>query len=142
MIKKALSSAFDILFSEKTNVTKLFEKPFSNSDPSPGYIQRYCAGVRENGGQYTHAAVWFALALLKFGKAMSDEELIEMGLKIYESIDPSKNIAFHRFENYQREPYVLCGDVYDAKDFRGHGGWSWYTGAASWFVKLQEEAKK
>lgn len=136
VVRKALINAFYLLSDEKASVIRLFRKPFVNTEPSPGYIQRYVAGVRENGGQYTHAAVWFALALLEFGLEQNDEELIRLAKKCKELIDPRKNIEAKRFLVYQREPYVLCGDVYDASGFRGRGGWSWYTGAAGWYYRL------
>ncbi len=142
MVLSSLNAAFEILVDSKHRIIKLFDKPFVNTEPSPGYIQRYCAGVRENGGQYTHAAVWFAMAMLDFGKELKDDQLIKKARTLTEILDPTINVKRELFERYQREPYVLCGDIYAAKGFRGHGGWSWYTGAASWYLQLLEKWKE
>ncbi len=139
---RALNAAFDNLVDEKHRVIKLFTKPFENYNPSPGYIQRYCAGVRENGGQYTHAAVWFGMALLEFSIKTKDESMMEKAKTVKNLLDPTVYIDVDLFKRYRREPYVLCGDVYDAKGYRGHGGWSWYTGAAGWYLQLLDEWKK
>ncbi len=136
MIESALKSAQELLVNSTARTIRLFTKPFVSTEPSPGYIQRYCAGVRENGGQYTHAAVWFALSQIQFGKMIDSDELVQLGIKNAKLLDPSYNLSVERFEKYQREPYVLCGDIYDAPGFRGHGGWSWYTGAAGWYHRL------
>ena len=141
-VSVALKAAFDTLVDPNHSVIKLFRKPFVNFSPSTGYIQKYCAGVRENGGQYTHAAVWFGMALLKFAEKTNDYEFYRMAKKVKEMLDPMKNIHYDHFRYYQREPYVLCGDVYDANGFQGHGGWSWYTGAAGWFLNFIENLEK
>ncbi len=132
----ALRSAFDVLVDQDHRTVKLFYKPFENITPPVGYIQKYCAGVRENGGQYTHAAVWYGMALLEFSKKTNDPVFFQMAKEIKEFLDPMQNLSFDLFQNYQREPYVLCGDVYDAKGYQGHGGWSWYTGAAGWYLQF------
>ena len=139
IVRSALSSAFEILVDRQNGVVKLFEKPFVAHAPSVGYIQKYCAGVRENGGQYTHAAVWFGMALLNFAKKTGNMKFFCMAKEIKEILDPTKNIQTDRFDSYQREPYVLCGDVYHAKGYQGHGGWSWYTGAAGWYLQFLKE---
>ena len=141
-VKKALECAYDLLYDSNSSTTKLFTRPFVKTEPTPGYIQRYCAGARENGGQYTHAAVWFALALLKFGEKTNDKELIKKGLEIGKSLNPFQNLEFKKYKRYQREPYVLCGDIFSAPGIRGHGGWSWYTGAAGWYLRLKKEMEK
>lgn len=138
-VKEALMSAYENLVDEKNGTCSLFKKPFAETKPSPGYIQRYVAGVRENGGQYTHAAVWYALALLRFGKKSADADLVNMAKKLEKLISPFERLDYKKFCRYQREPYVLCGDVYSAKTMKGHGGWSWYTGAAGWYLRLREE---
>ncbi len=140
-VTSALEAAFEILSDEKHRTTALFRRPFSETEPTPGYIQRYAQGVRENGGQYTHAAVWFALALIRFGKITKNDKLIRYGIQVSERIDPFVNVSQEHFKRYQREPYVLCGDVYTAQGNRGHGGWSWYTGAAGWYLELMKELK-
>jgi cyclic beta-1,2-glucan synthetase len=136
MVISSIRSAYEILSDENSSTTALFTKPFSKSYPSPGYIQRYCKGVRENGGQYTHAAVWFSIAAMEFGEKISNDELIRIGESVAKRINPFQNLEFSKFARYRREPYVLCGDVYTADGKRGHGGWSWYTGAASWYDRL------
>ncbi len=141
-VKKSLLAAYEILFDPQSRTTKLFTKPFVNTDPSPGYIQRYCAGARENGGQYTHAAVWFALALLQYGRKTNDPDLIDKGKAIAKSLDPFINVDQKNYVKYQCEPYVLCGDIYTSDGLKGHGGWSWYTGSASWYLKLLDELEK
>jgi len=142
MIISALKSAFENLVDEKNHTCALFQKPFVNTDPTPGYIQRYVAGVRENGGQYTHAAVWFAMALLLYGKKQENSVLISMAKRVEKILSPFKRIKTGKYFRYRREPYVLCGDVYTAKSLKGHGGWSWYTGAAGWYLKLKKELEK
>ena len=140
-VQKALKNAFDILVKEKDQVVLLFTRPFTATEPSPGYIQRYTAGVRENGGQYTHAAVWYMIALLRFGRMTEDEELIRMAEKVERIINPTRYLDAKAWENYRREPYVLCGDVYDAPGAKGRGGWSWYTGAAGWYWQYLKEKR-
>ncbi len=142
MVTSALRAAREILSDDKCRTTALFSKPFVMTSPTPGYIQRYCAGVRENGGQYTHAAVWFALALLEFGMKSQNFKLVQAGKDVAKLLDPFANLRLEHFRRYQREPYVLCGDVYTADGMRGHGGWSWYTGAAGWYGRLLKELEK
>ena len=141
-IVSSLSNSYEILVDENNRTCALFQKPFVMTVPTPGYIQRYVAGVRENGGQYTHAAVWFAMALLFYGKKCANEELLEMAKKICKIISPFTRIKTEEYLRYRREPYVLCGDVYTAKTVKGRGGWSWYTGAAGWYLKLKKELQK
>jgi|GEM_PF-3070941 len=141
-VVSSLKAAYDILADKENRVIKLFTKPFVNLEPTPGYIQRYCGGLRENGGQYTHAAVWFAMALLKIGVFCNLPDLTNKAKELTDLLDPSLNNETELFKKYQREPYVLCGDIYDANGLRGHGGWSWYTGAASWYLRLLKEWQK
>lgn len=138
-VVSALLSAHENLFDKMNRVLALFKKPFRNTVPSPGYIQRYVAGVRENGGQYTHAAVWYALAALRYGKRYDRKDLLCIAREVKEALDPFQNILTENYKRYRREPYVLCGDVYTARDKVGQGGWSWYTGAAGWYLRLIDE---
>lgn len=140
-IRKALISAFEILVKKEERLVLLFKNPFVSTEPSPGYIQRYVAGVRENGGQYTHAAVWLMLALWRFGRKTKDDKLILMADQVENILDPTHNLQAKDWEKYRREPYVLCGDVYSAKGAKGQGGWSWYTGAAGWYWQYLQERK-
>lgn len=128
--KSALLHAFSELADRQNKLIKLFSPPFTSRTRRAGYVNDYPVGVRENGGQYTHAAVWFALALLKEGLTHEAAEATEMLL-------PSiKN------PRYEREPYAMCGDVYSMNGAEGKGGWSLYTGAAGWMLALADEWEK
>ncbi|MGL5085844.1 MAG: GH36-type glycosyl hydrolase domain-containing protein, partial [Clostridium sp.] len=108
----------------------LLAPPFNNSTLEPGYIKGYVPGVRENGGQYTHAAVWVILALTKL--SMGDK-----AWKYYNMINPINHSSTEReVRNYKIEPYVMAADVYIKEPHGGRGGWSWYTGASGWMYKV------
>ncbi|MDS0526686.1 glycosyl transferase [Clostridium sp. SHJSY1] len=108
----------------------LLTPPFEKSKLEPGYIKGYVAGVRENGGQYTHAAVWVILALTKLG-------LGDKALKYYNMINPINHANTELECNiYKAEPYVMAADVYIREPHGGRGGWSWYTGASGWMYKV------
>lgn len=124
----ALTSAFERLFRREDGVTLLFDPPFENAQPSPGYIESYGPGFRENGGQYTHAAVWLAMALLKTRRPREALELIE-------ALIPEDKPT----EIYKGEPYVLAADVYSNPGHMGQAGWTWYTGAAGWLWRVVTE---
>lgn len=131
--KKALQSACEALFDEKRGIVKLFAPAFSDSaDPDPGYVKDYPEGIRENGGQYTHAAVWLAMACLRAG-------LFDEGRKILEAISPIRRSQNGGYAKYMTEPYYLCGDVYSNKNCLGRGGWSIYTGSAAWYYRAMRE---
>jgi len=120
----ALRSAIQRLFDRKAGIVKLFDPPFDIGEADPGYIKAYLPGVRENGGQYTHAAVWLSLACYEIGWP-------EDGYAILHTLLPET----HPREVYQAEPFVLAGDVYANPQHMGRGGWSWYTGAAGWYCQ-------
>ena len=121
----ALSSALKILHDKKHGIVKLFDPPFLNNENYPGYIESYGPGFRENGGQYTHGALWLAMAL--FETARPDE-----GFEVLEAVLPAcKNIS-----TYLAEPFVIAADVYSTKGREGEGGWSWYTGSAGWLFRI------
>ncbi len=122
--EEALRSAVERLFCREGELVKLFDPAFDSGEARPGYIRGYLPGVRENGGQYTHAAAWLALACLRAGWTQEGWELLQALLP-----------ANHATEKYKAEPYVLAGDVYAHPDHLGRGGWSWYTGAAGWFYQ-------
>jgi len=108
----------------------LLAPPFESSNLEPGYIKGYVAGVRENGGQYTHAAVWVILALTKLG-------LSEKAWQYYNMINPINHTKTElECRNYKVEPYVMAADVYIREPHGGRGGWSWYTGASGWMYKV------
>lgn len=120
--KTALHSALNRLFDQRAGLIKLFDPAFDEGPARPGYIRGYLPGIRENGGQYTHAAAWLALACFEIGWT-------DRGLELLHVLLP----ATHPTETYLAEPYVLAGDVYTHPDQLGRGGWSWYTGAAGWY---------
>ena len=113
---------------------KLFTPAFSDdADPNPGYVRSYPEGVRENGGQYTHGAVWLGMALLKAG--LADE-----GKSVLLALDPVRKSRDGGHRRYKTEPYYLCGDVYSNPDCPGRGGWSIYTGSAAWYYRALRES--
>jgi cyclic beta-1,2-glucan synthetase len=130
---KALESAWTHLVREDEGLVLLFEPPFDTMVPSPGYIQGYPPGVRENGGQYTHAGVWLAMAMARSGDGTRAAAMMRMLSPIEHARDPE---AVWR---YGIEPYVVAADVYRAPGRIGKGGWSWYTGAAAWMYRAWVE---
>ncbi|MEX3007239.1 glucoamylase family protein [Hoeflea sp. TYP-13] len=129
----ALKSALGRLIDTKYRLAKLLDPPFHNTSRDPGYIKAYPPGVRENGGQYTHAAAWLGFAFAKLGDG--DE-----AWRIFDIINPVRRADTKSgADRYRREPYVLPGDVSAMASNEGLGGWSWYTGAASWAWQLGVE---
>jgi cyclic beta-1,2-glucan synthetase len=122
---KALESAWKHLVREDEGLVLLFEPPFDTMVPSPGYIKGYPPGVRENGGQYTHAAVWLAMAMARSGDGTRAAKMMRMLNPIEHAHDQE---AVWR---YGIEPYVVAADVYRLPGRIGQGGWSWYTGSAA-----------
>ena len=115
-------------------VVLLLSPPFDTSAQDPGYIRGYPPGVRENGGQYTHAAVWTVMAVARLGSGDEAMELFHM----LNPINHSRTAA--DADRYRTEPYVLAGDVYSHPAHPGRGGWSWYTGAAGWLYRTGLES--
>ncbi len=115
-------------------IVLLLTPPFDRMVPTPGYIQGYVPGVRENGGQYTHAALWTVLAFAGLGDGDRAAELFAM-------LNPV-NHARTREEvaRYRAEPYVVAADVYSRPPHTGRGGWTWYTGSAGWMYRVGTEA--
>lgn len=126
-VQRALTSAVTQLFDREHNVVRLFDPPITRRTPETGYVRSYGAGLRENGGQYTHGALWLAMALLRTGR--TDE-----GAQILRAVLP----AAHDPARYEGEPYVLAADV-AAGDNAGAAGWTWYTGAAGWYLRIAAE---
>ncbi len=126
---QALDSAWHHLVRQDEGLTLLFEPPFNTSTPSPGYIKGYPPGVRENGGQYTHAAIWMAMALARKGDGERSVQLLRMLNPIEHARDAE---AAWR---YGVEPYVVAADIYRLPGRIGQGGWSWYTGSAAWMYR-------
>ncbi|MBQ6539574.1 MAG: hypothetical protein IJL71_00925 [Oscillospiraceae bacterium] len=123
-VKTALDSAYDRLFDRDNGIVRLFTPPFDGGEQSPGYIKSYSPGFRENGGQYTHGAVWLARAFILNGEP-------DRGYELLRALLPDA----HDNGMYRAEPYVLAADVSDNEDNRGLAGWSWYTGAAGWYYR-------
>lgn len=111
-------------------LVQLLDPPFDKSDLNPGYIKGYVPGVRENGGQYTHAAIWAAMAFAKMGDNIKAWEILSIINPVSHSLTPGEmNI-------YKVEPYVIAADVYAVQPHTGRGGWTWYTGSAGWMYRL------
>ena len=130
---RAMGALDKYLVREEDKLSLLFTPPFNNPARDPGYIKGYPAGIRENGGQYTHGAVWAALAHLMQGDGDRAGELLAMLNPIRHADSPS---AMHR---YKVEPYVACADVYSEAPHVGRGGWTWYTGSAGWMYRVALE---
>ncbi|MDD2900039.1 MAG: glucoamylase family protein [Desulfuromonadaceae bacterium] len=127
--EQGLESAWHHLVCKEEGIVLLFEPPFDTSEPSPGYIKGYPPGVRENGGQYTHAALWMAMAFARKGDGDRAVQLLRMLNPIEHARDAE---AVWR---YGVEPYVVTADVYRLPGRVGRGGWSWYTGSAAWMYR-------
>ncbi len=125
---QAVSAALEQLYDREHKLARLLWPPFDGKGPDPGYIRGYLPGVRENGGQYTHGAVWLAMACFALGRA-------EEGARLLLDLLPEN----HPGAVYRVEPYVLAADVYAAPGHMGRGGWSWYTGAAGWYCRAAAE---
>ncbi len=125
-----MDSMYRHLVSPKGGLIRLLEPPFDVGEPNPGYIQGYVPGVRENGGQYTHAAIWAIMAFAKLGNTERAWELFTMINPVNHSKSPEA------VETYMVEPYVMPADIYSLEPHTGRGGWTWYTGSASWMYRL------
>lgn len=118
------------LVKEDKGIVLLLTPAFKNSKLEPGYIKGYVPGVRENGGQYTHAATWVVLAMAKMGYG-------NKAWKIFHMINPINHTkSYLDCERYKVEPYVMTADVYNTPGHEGRGGWSWYTGTSSWMYRV------
>ncbi|HET7360286.1 MAG TPA: glycosyl transferase family 36, partial [Rhodanobacteraceae bacterium] len=131
---QAMDSVGAMLIDDEHQVARLFTPPFDHSDNNPGYIKGYPPGVRENGGQYTHGAIWsvFAWALLGDGERAAG--LFDLLNPVHHG-DSAEAVA-----RYKVEPYVVCADVYSVAPHVGRGGWTWYTGSAGWLYRAGLEA--
>jgi cyclic beta-1,2-glucan synthetase len=129
----ALESAWRHLVHEDEGLVQLFVPSFDKSEPSPGYIKGYPPGVRENGGQYTHAALWLAMAMARRGDGTRAAKMLCMLNPIEHAREPEA------VWSYGVEPYVVAADVYRLPGRIGHGGWSWYTGSAAWMYRAWVE---
>ena len=117
------------LVNREHEIIQLLTPPFQHSNPSPGYIMNYPAGVRENGGQYTHGAMWYIMAQLQEGNN-------DMAYFLYSLINPiHRTCTLADVLKYKVEPYCIAADIYSNPQHPGRGGWTWYTGSASWAYK-------
>ncbi len=126
----AMQAVEEHLIREEDEMILLFTPPFDKSAQDPGYIKGYVPGVRENGGQYTHAAIWVAQAFARRGDGERAVQLMTMLSPVEYARTPED------VERYKVEPYVVCADVYALENRVGQGGWTWYTGSASWMYRV------
>ena len=131
--RQAMDAVVSELVDEDTKIVRLFTPPFAESLSDPGYVKAYPPGVRENGGQYTHAASWVVLALARLGRDDDAWRCFQLLNPINHSVDPEAA------EDYRVEPYVIAADVYGAGTLTGRGGWTWYTGSAGWLYRAAVE---
>jgi len=130
----AMEAVDHLLVRREQALIELLAPPFDKSDLNPGYIKGYLPGVRENGGQYTHAAIWVAMAFAALGDRARAWELLAMINPVNHASSP-EGIAI-----YKVEPYVVAADVYALSPHIGRGGWTWYTGSAGWMYRLIVES--
>ncbi len=129
-IESAMKSVDQYLVNRNKNLIQLLDPPFDKSNLNPGYIKGYVPGVRENGGQYTHAAIWMVMAFASMRDVAKTWELIQL-------INPiGHGETAEQTETYKVEPYVMAADVYGVAPHTGRGGWTWYTGSAGWMYQL------
>jgi cyclic beta-1,2-glucan synthetase len=132
--KSALKAVDKYLVNRDDQIIKLFSPPFDKSSQDPGYIKGYLPGVRENGGQYTHAAIWTMMAYAHLGDGKTATELFAL-------INPiNRSSTLTGYQKYKVEPYVISADIYGVAPHVGRGGWSWYTGSASWMYRSAIES--
>jgi cellobiose phosphorylase len=132
--QQAMESLDQHLVRRDAGLIQLLDPPFDKSPMDPGYIKGYVPGVRENGGQYTHAAIWATMAFAELGDSARAWELLRMINPVNHGIDAAQ------MEVYKVEPYVVSADVYAVEPHVGRGGWSWYTGSAGWMYRLMIES--
>ena len=128
--RQAMNSLYTHLVRHDKGIIQLLDPPFDKSDLNPGYIKGYVPGVRENGGQYTHAAIWAAMAFAAMGDKIRAWELLNIINPVNHARTPEGAAT------YKVEPYVVAGDIYACPPHTGHGGWTWYTGSAGWLYRL------
>jgi len=128
--KTGLEQAGKYLIRKEEKIIQLLDPPFDHSKLNPGYIKGYVPGVRENGGQYTHAAIWMIMAYAVLREKEKMWELLNM-------INPINHSSDKEFmQLYKVEPYVVAADIYATPNHKGRGGWTWYTGSAGWMYQL------
>jgi cellobiose phosphorylase len=131
--RQAMAAVDQRLVRRDKQIIQLLDPPFDKSALEPGYIKGYIPGVRENGGQYTHAAIWTTMAFAMMGDTERAWEFFGMLNPVHHGSTPEA------IERYKVEPYVMCADIYGVSPHTGRGGWTWYTGAAGWMYRLTVE---
>lgn len=130
----SMNSAEKYLVRKEEKIIQLFDPPFDKTSMNPGYIKGYVPGVRENGGQYTHAAIWLIMGFAALGDSKRTWELLQLVNPINHGKDAET------MQQYKVEPYVIAADVYAEPLHKGRGGWTWYTGSAGWMYQLLTES--
>jgi cyclic beta-1,2-glucan synthetase len=128
--ERAMDALEARLVSEPEGLIRLLAPPFQHTPHDPGYIKGYVAGVRENGGQYTHAALWVVRALARLGRRDRAARLLAMLSPARHAHDPAS------VRRYQVEPYAVAADIYGVAPHVGRGGWTWYTGSSGWMYRV------
>ena len=131
---RAIESVEEHLVQEEDRLIRLFTPPFDETKKDPGYIKGYPPGIRENGGQYTHAAIWAVWALTELGQGNKAFTQFSFLNPVTHSLDLANA------NKYMVEPYVVAADIYSTPPHVGHGGWTWYTGSSGWLYRLGMEA--
>lgn len=132
-LKQALAKADKYLVDHENQIVRLLYPSFDKPKNNPGYIKAYVPGIRENGGQYTHASCWLAKAYFE----MRDKD---KGMQILKYINPIYHSdTKEKADKYMVEPYVVAADVYTNPEHIGRGGWTWYTGSAGWMYKVIDD---
>ncbi len=131
--RQAMQSVLEHLVLPQDRLSLLFTPPFDKTERDPGYIKGYFPGIRENGGQYSHAAIWSAWAFARLGEGKQAVELFDMLNPVL--LSNSNDQA----NEYRVEPYVMCADIYSEPPYQRRGGWTWYTGSAAWMYRLGVE---
>ena len=132
--RMAMKAADQRLIRRDQALVQLLDPPFDKSNMNPGYIKGYVPGVRENGGQYTHGAIWMAMAFAQLGESQRAWEVLTLINPVNHALSPEATAT------YKVEPYVVAADVYALSPHTGRGGWTWYTGSAAWMYRLIVES--
>ncbi len=131
---QAMESVNKLLVKQAEQMILLFTPPFDKTERDPGYVKGYLPGIRENGGQYTHAAIWTAWAFAKLGQG-------DRAMELFQMLNPINHAnASEKAARYKVEPYVIAADIYSVPPHTGKGGWTWYTGSSGWMYRLGLEA--
>ncbi|MCB2209872.1 hypothetical protein KQH62_03155 [bacterium] len=132
--REAMKSFEERLVQPEDRLIRLFTPPFDDTKNDPGYIKGYPPGIRENGGQYTHAAIWAVWALTELGEG-------DKAFRYFDFLNPiTHSLDIENANRYAVEPYVVAADIYSTPPFEGRGGWTWYTGSSGWLHRLGVEA--